>query len=251
MPKANTSQDVLGTLKRLDRVTSLLLERITTGNKRRQEKSAVKLAATSKKPLRFSEIQPFATAICADYSDAKMSLRELSSKYRATLPTIRRVLTEGKCDIRSFGRIAGKDNPAYDVHTKLSDKDRTWLLAQDLKGVEHVEVADKLGISRERVRQICLENGHKPRREVMREQRAQIDQAEKTTKAIARARRRQKLLAVTPEVEKAANMWAAGKTTEEIGEALGRKLNTMGVWVKRARARWPDLFPRRYARHEA
>ncbi len=248
MKHPKQEHDIQATINKVDRGISLL-EQAILGAQKRSPKTTLRQLHSDGHKHSVRELQPYALSIAHEYIN-KASLRELAAKYHATLPTISAVLESRGVKIRTSGRIAGKDNPAYEVHFKLTSAQREWALQQDNFGTQHAEIAEKLNISRERIRQICLEAGHPPRREVMREQREQRVLEQSAQTAINRARREATRAQTSPTIEKAAKLWAKDKTIEEIAEVLGSQANTVGVQIARWRKRWPDLFPRRYVSHE-
>lgn len=249
MQNPNKQPTPAGTLVKANRAISLL-EQLILATARKEQTKVVKGLAKSLTPNSFETLLPYAAGVAEEYRN-KASLRELATKFHATLPTIRRLLEHEKCEIRSFGRIAGKELPAYEIHSKITAEQKEWILQRDLAGIEHAEIAGQVGISRERVRQICQEAGHEARRTVMREQREQRLLNEVADTAIRKAKRQEKLMTITAEVELAAKMWAQGSTIAEVADAIGAPANTVGVKLSRWRKRWPDLFPGRYAKNYA
>jgi DNA-binding CsgD family transcriptional regulator len=192
------------------------------------------------------KLAPYEEAICKAYNE-NATLRDLAARYDTTVVMIRRVLVKHKIPMRPVGRISGKPSAAYDQLIKVTPKQRDWILEEDLKGTEHTVLAEKLGISKERVRQICLKAGHPSRRQVQRVQREQQAITDESEKIKRYVERREQVMTITPVMEKAAAMWAQGKTVHIIAKTLKISPNSMGVHISRWRGRHPKLFPRRYA----
>ena len=86
----------------------------------------------------------------------------LAYKYRTDTTAIRKRLDDLGVPIRRAGTIIG-------VHRlqKLSPEQVQEALQLDEQGMSHMDIGRKLGVTRERIRQICLRAGHQTRRERM------------------------------------------------------------------------------------
>jgi hypothetical protein len=197
---------------------------------------------------RAADLVPALEDICRAYKDDQVSIEQLMHEYHATYATIRTVLTQNGVEIRRFGRPKGKHWEGYDRARKITPEQQAWLLAEDAKGTKHRIIATKLGISRERVRQLAAAAGHKPRytrAAETREQRAAAATAEQTMK---QAQREQQRHTPTPHMLKVSELWLKSPAMEivEIANRLHLNPNSLGVQISRWRQRHPDLFPRRY-----
>lgn len=211
-----------------------------------EAKLAHKKAPKAKSPhTRVEHLERHAKAICKSYNE-NASLRELAKRFNTTLPMITRVLHANRVEMRAPGRVAGKPSPGYDIFTKISPAQQTWILAEDLRGTEYKVIGDKLGVSRERIRQICLAAGHQPKRVRMRIVRTRLALQGEEQRIRRKLDRQEQLDAITTEISTAATLWAKGLTIEGIAKKLKQSPNSMGVHIARWRARHPDLFPRRY-----
>ena len=192
-------------------------------------------------------LMPQAEAIAKAYSESLKSYRELAKQYNCTLPTIQALLLIQGVAIRKAGRVLGKENDGGDQQSKLSPYQRQWMLKQDLAGMPHSEIGAVIGVSRERVRQLCQRAGHPTRRERVRLAREQNVLAHDAVRVANEAQR----LNAQPngDVVTASMLWAKGDDIAAIAKAMHRNPNSLGVQIARWRHRWPSMFQRRYARH--
>jgi cell fate (sporulation/competence/biofilm development) regulator YlbF (YheA/YmcA/DUF963 family) len=214
----------------------------------RQPDNGYVVAFVEVRKKKVKDLAPAAQAICRAYQDEQVSIEQLMHQYHATYATIRTVLTTNGVQVRRFGRPKGKHWEGYDRARKITAEQRKWLLDEDLKGTKHRVIAARLGISRERVRQLCAVAGHKPRYEraaKSREAQAAIETSEQVVRA---AQREQRLHTPTPQMLRVSELWMASPTLEivEIANRLHLNPNSLGVQIARWRKRHPDLFPRRY-----
>lgn len=188
------------------------------------------------------QLEAVAQDICAAYG-RNDSMEELMHRYNATYQSIRTVLAKHGVEIRGPGRPKGKAWAGYDKIRKITAPQKAWALAEDLKGTSHRFIADKLGISRERVRQICREAGHAPR----------YGTAAKSPRVrrLASAVYADQTGAPVELVKQVSSMWLEGKTVPEIAKMIGQSPGGLGVRIHRWRQTWPALFPGRYTRHTA
>jgi len=205
-----------------------------------------RLSDTSQRQERSSvhDLLPKASAIGRAYAKELKSYRDLASEYNCTLPTIQAILHLRHVPIRKAGRVMGKENDGGTQQSKVSPRQRAWMLKQDLAGMPHSEIAHVIGVSRERVRQLCQKAGHPSRRSRTRADHESEVLADSANRLISNEQHR----AVRPsrDIMAAAELWAEGSTIEGIAEAMNRNSNSLGVQIARWRGRWPDLFQRRY-----
>jgi hypothetical protein len=194
------------------------------------------------------DLIPQAAAIAQAYTKELKSYRELAQVHNCTLPTIQALLLMQQVGIRKAGRVLGKPNDGGDQQGKISPLQRQWLLAQDLKGVRHSDIASVLGISRERVRQLCQRAGHTPRRQRARAAHEQCVLADSANRAISQEQQRH--APPSTEVVTASMLWTRGNDIQSIAQVMGRNPNSLGVQIARWRRRWPTMFARRYGQHQ-
>ena len=90
-------------------------------------------------------------AIVDSYNEGT-SLKELARLSGFPVQRVRDVLTIKGIEIRSRGR-------AREIGYKLSEDDRTSIIARYKKGATAFALAEKHGVSKERICQICREAG--------------------------------------------------------------------------------------------
>ncbi len=216
-------------------------------SKKRGERFVVDFMPIRKNKAR--DLAKLAPEIARKYTVDLMSYRELAEEYNATLPTIRQLLKNHKVELRERGRIAGKASPAHDqAHQKLTQEDIFLILKLDKAGTPHTVIQSHLDgkITRERVRQICLEAGHMPRailRKAANTKAALQKQAETIQQAIQKS---ESTLLPDDRVTAAARLYREHQPFNTIAQALQITPEHCAVLISRWRSRWPTLFPLRH-----
>lgn len=193
------------------------------------------------------ELLSKAPEIAQAYTEHLKSYRDLAVQYNCTLPTIQALLLSQGVSVRKPGRVFGKDNDGGHQQSKISPVQRRWMLDQDLKGTPHTDIAVILGVSRERVRQLCERAGHEPRRKRMKAER----EATVLAKASHQQASKDEARSAPPSDEAVAVslLWRSGNDIKQIAASLKRNPNSLGVQIVRWRQRWPTMFCRRYKHH--
>lgn len=175
-------------------------------------------------------------SIKEDY-EGGLSILELSLKHDCADTTIRQKLRQLGAHVTK-PRVKGyRKGP-----TKITMEQVDWLLAQDLLDVQHQDLATQLGITRERVRQICLANNHATRRS--RQTRAQEIRDGIQARKIAKQNKIQEL----------SRRWNEGASLEEMSILYGSdtpKAQRGATNVANLRKQYPDLFPYRNRKQAA
>jgi len=173
--------------------------------------------------------------------EAGTSLYQLALNHELAASTVRASIKAVGGDIRGLGRAKGMTSPGYERLNKLSDELRTYVLTADDDGIRHSVIGKHVGVTKERVRQICNAAGHPTRRERLAQRRGQailLRMADgEGRRAIART--------MSDEAKKAAELWNAGHEMPVLAQKLNRTLGSMAVCVSRWRALWPSKFPYR------
>lgn len=123
---------------------------------------------------------------------------------------------------------------------KLTTEQIGWALEQDLNGMSHMDISKEVGVSRERIRQICMKAEHPTRRGRMTKMVEVREQIE------ARKLNKQKL------IESVASAYAGGATLKEVCEMTGREYTNPHqayAIIQDYRRLRPELFPYRMLRH--
>lgn len=147
------------------------------------------------------------------------------------------------CRANGIFAIAGrKSGSGCGYGVKLSKEQYEEILRRDDANVPHAEIGRAFGISRERVRQICVAAGHPPRARRSVEQSALKRAANK----IARIEQRvTKKFTPSPLTLKWSAHWKRGLTIRQIADKFGKTRLHAGVNIIRMRRRFPALFPYR------
>lgn len=165
------------------------------------------------------------------------TLLELSYKYKTNIAAIRQRLEDLEIKIRQPGI---HPNGIYPLQ-KLSPLDIQEILNMDEQNITHMSIGKKFGVSRERVRQICLQAGHHTRRERMTKS-LQLKEAVQARKIV----RYQKVLQIS-------KAWCEGATPKELAILIwGEFKSHMRVQSKICQYRKDyglKLFPRRRPGH--
>jgi len=164
---------------------------------------------------------------------AGVSASILALRYDLSPSKVYRMLEKLGVGRRNPGMPPGTRRPD---RSKLSEKQVAWLLKQDLANTPHVEIARCVGVSPERVRQICAAANHpprKPRCTKMSESRAAIT-----------ARRQQRV----DRVRLLSEAWKAGASMLEMAKLAELKTVTRrhgAALIVRLRGSHPEAFPYR------
>lgn len=129
------------------------------------------------------------------------------------------------------------------VTWKLTSEDVVKILAMDDRDIPHSDIARKFGVTRERIRQICLHAGHKTRRERVI-LKVYIKEEQKIARRIAREKR----------ITDISDAWKSGMSLSDIGIVMfgerRSKPTIINTYIGRLRRRYGlKLFPFRRANH--
>lgn len=171
-------------------------------------------------------------AVGEDYRRGE-TLLEICARHHVSPTSLLRKLESLNVEIRPKG-FPGTTKPKC---SKLSPANVQWLLDQDSQDVPHAEIARRLGVTRERVRQICVLSGHRPRRARMTKMLA-LREAREAKKA------ERELM-----IQALSEQWKAGATADELAVIAGVTKTGVRNAIALLRAERPDLFPYRRPNH--
>ncbi|MEI9895962.1 MAG: hypothetical protein WDN28_19355 [Chthoniobacter sp.] len=121
------------------------------------------------------------------------------------------------------------------VHTKRDIE----IVRLHAEGIVHPRIAEKYGITRERVRQIVALHDQVPRRTFQRKRRAETELREAAEARQRKAQREAKLKALS-------EAWKRGDSITVIAAAFGlRTPHAANALISYRRSRYPALFPLR------
>ena len=183
---------------------------------------------------RHPSILKFAPQEIARLYLAGRSLPDVATELGTTSGIVHNVLVKLGVPRRSVGRPAGRLSPG-----KITLEQRAELY-EDLRSgrFAHMgKIADKYGLSRERVRQFAAKAGvitytHSVRRV--------------STENRTRAARAARLSAKEARRKLVAEMWLAGATAAEVGRAIGKSGSSVAGMIAYYRTQFPADFPVRH-----
>lgn len=179
--------------------------------------------------------QKLPDSLGAEY-EAGATLLELCAKHRTSTGSLVRKLRALGIQIRPKG-FYGRVN---DPRQRLSPEQVDWILQQDLQDIPHADIARKVYVTRERVRQICAKAGHKSRMSRLTKTLANREALE--------ARRRQ----YAAFIQALSDAWKNGATFEEMAILAGMPVTTYQRGASKVgwlRTKYPELFPYRNPNH--
>lgn len=161
------------------------------------------------------------------------SLFEIALSNKTTVASVRR-----KLDALGIEHKRYQCRREWTGPRKVTPKQITWILEQDDQDVPHAEIARHLNVTRERVRQICLQSGHRPRRARM-------------TKAFAvQEAREAKKVERQAFIQMLADKWNSGISLADLATLIGvQNTHAAQARIGHYRARYPGLFNLRRPKH--
>lgn len=166
------------------------------------------------------------------------SLLELCARHRCSPDQMRQRIVSLGVEIRPKGFRGGR----LQSFTKLTPEQVEWILAQDRQDVLHADIGRAVGVSRERIRQICLAAGQPSRAS----RRAELISAR--TQALE-ARRTETAKALEQVTQTLSEQWNKGASLNEMGALLGWSRQSVCTEVSKLREKHPELFPHRKLNH--
>lgn len=165
------------------------------------------------------------------------AILNIAARYNSNFPMVRRKLVSLGVTIKPKGSYLNSRHKTHS-YSKLTPEQVSWILEQDKNNVAHQEIAKRVGVTRERVRQICLEANHSTRRS-------------RQTKTLlvkdAIATRQQEW---NEYIQQASELWKAGATLPELGQMMGSPtIHATQARINNYRKQWPDKFPYRMKPH--
>jgi len=176
--------------------------------------------------------------------DAGASLYRVATAHETSPITVRACIQALGGLIRTVGRGKGKTSEGYARLNKLTDELREYVLRADEDGIRHSVIAGQVGVTKERVRQLCAKAGHPTRRErlALRRQQTSLKRVARGEGQLAQSR------SMTKEAKLAALLWKDGHEMAVLAQKFNRTKGSMSVCICRWRALWPLQFPFRTKR---
>jgi transposase-like protein len=162
-------------------------------------------------------------------------LSDIARKHGTTATYIRKKLVSLGTAIRKSGNNAGGKRGGGKVQAKRDAE----IIRMHVEGVVHPRIAERYGLTRERVRQIVAMYDQTPRRTMQRRRHAE-DMARQAAEARERKIKREARL------QALSTAWKRGDSISEIAAGFGlRTPNAANALISYRRKRYPALFPLR------
>jgi uncharacterized protein (DUF433 family) len=185
-------------------------------------------------PFEGLEFRRLPDSVADEYAKG-LALTDIAAKHGSGTSSVRKKLLTLGVTIRKNGNNAGGKRGGGPEQAKR-DSD---IIRMHVEGIVHPQIADKYGLTRERVRQIVAMYDQTPRRTMQRKRRA-----EEKVRSAAESRQRQAKREARLHALSAA--WKRGDSISEIAEEFGLpNANAANSLISYRRKRHPALFPRR------